>query len=248
MEGKMKRILAFSYGLVAYAIFVGAFLYAVGFVDGIVVPKTIDDGDSTPLAAAIVINLVLLSIFALQHSVMARQPFKRWWTKFVPAPVERSTYVLLSSLALILICWQWRPIPAVIWQVQNPLAASALFALSFVGWFIVLVSTFLINHFELFGLQQVLHNLLGRTSSTASFKTPSLYKFVRHPLYLGFIIAFWATPIMTGGHLLFAAVTTAYILVGIVLEERDLIAHFGAQYLQYRREVGMLIPTLRRSE
>jgi methanethiol S-methyltransferase len=238
----MGSVLSFCYGLVAYAVFLGAFLYAIGFVDGIVVPKAIDDGKVTPVLAAVVINVVLLSIFALQHSVMARQPFKRWWTKFVPASIERSTYVLLASLALILVFWQWRPIPTVLWRVDEPVEASALLGLSFFGWFIVLVSTFLINHFELFGVKQVLDNLVGRTPSTPGFKTPLLYKLVRHPIYLGFIIAFWATPLMTAGHLLFAGVTTAYIFVGIFLEERDLIAHYGDEYEQYRKKVGMLIP------
>jgi protein-S-isoprenylcysteine O-methyltransferase Ste14 len=244
----MGRLLSFCYGLAAYAVFLGAFLYAVGFVEGMVVPKAIDDGEVTPVLGAVVINLVLLSIFAVQHSVMARPSFKRWWTKLVPASVERSTYVLLASLALILVFWHWRPIPTVIWQVNEPLAASALVALSFFGWFIVLLSTFLINHFDLFGVQQVLNNLVGRKSSTSSLKTPFLYKFVRHPLYVGFIIAFWATPIMTAGHLLFAAVTTAYIFVGIFFEERDLIAHYGDEYRQYREKVGMLIPASRRSD
>ena len=244
----MGRVLAFCYGLVAYAIFFGTFLYAIGFVDALVVPKAIDDGEVTPVLEAVVINVVLLSIFAVQHSVMARQSFKRWWTKLVPASVERSTYVLLASLALILVFWQWHPIPTVIWQVNKPLAASALVALSFFGWFIVLLSTFLINHLELFGVQQVLNNLAGGKSSTSSLKTPFLYKFVRHPLYVGFIITFWATPIMTAGHLLFAAVTTAYIFVGIFFEERDLIAHHGDEYRQYREKVGMLIPAARRSD
>ena len=244
----MKRALAFGYGLVVYAIFLSAFLYAIGFVGDMVVPKTIDNGELASVPAAIVINLVLLSIFALQHSIMARPPFKRWWTQLVPAVIERSTYVLLASLALILIFWQWRPLPMVIWQVENPFAASVLVGLSFAGWFIVLISTFLINHFELFGLQQVLHHLRGHKSAPASFKAPLLYKFIRHPIYLGFIIAFWPTPMMTAGHLLFAAVTTAYIFVGIMLEERDLVAHFGIEYQQYRAKVGMLIPIPRRSE
>jgi protein-S-isoprenylcysteine O-methyltransferase Ste14 len=244
----MGRVLSFGYGLVAYAVFLGAFLYAIGFVDGIIVPKAIDDGEVSPVLEAIVINLVLLSIFAVQHSVMARVPFKRWWTKFVPTPVERSTYVLLASLALILIFWQWRPIPMVVWQVNEPVAASALLGLSLFGWFIVLVSTCMINHFELFGVQQVVYHLVGRAASAPPFKTPLLYKRIRHPIYLGFIIAFWATPVMTAGHLLFASVTTAYIFVGIFLEEKDLIAHYGDQYRQYRAKVGMLIPVLRRSE
>lgn len=244
----MGRILSLCYGIVAYLIFVGAFLYAIGFVDGGVVPKTIDDGTTIPIAEAIAINLVLLTIFALQHSIMARQPFKRWWTTLIPASIERSTYVLLASLALILVFWQWRPIPTVIWQVESPAAASALLGLSLFGWLVVLLSSYMINHFELFGLQQVMHNLSGRKSSPTEFKTPFLYKFVRHPLYVGFIIAFWATPVMTSGHLLFAAVTTAYIFVGIMLEERDLVAHFGPAYQQYREKVGMLMPMLRRSQ
>ena len=244
----MGRILSLCYGIVAYLIFVGAFLYAIGFVDGVVVPKTIDDGTTVPIAEAIAINLVLLTIFALQHSIMARQPFKRWWTTVIPASIERSTYVLLASLALILVFWQWRPIPTVIWQVESPAAASALLGLSLFGWLVVLLSSYMINHFELFGLQQVMHNLSGRKSSPTEFRTPFLYKFVRHPLYVGFIIAFWATPVMTSGHLLFAAVTTAYIFVGIMLEERDLVAHFGPAYQQYREKVGMLMPMLRRSQ
>jgi methanethiol S-methyltransferase len=244
----MGRILSLCYGIVAYLIFVGAFLYAIGFVDGVVVPKTIDDGTTIPIAEAIAINLVLLTIFALQHSIMARQPFKRWWTTVIPASIERSTYVLLASLALILVFWQWRPIPTVIWQLESPAAASALLGLSLFGWLVVLLSSYMINHFELFGLQQVMHNLSGRKSSPTEFKTPFLYKFVRHPLYVGFIIAFWATPVMTSGHLLFAAVTTAYIFVGIMLEERDLVAHFGPAYQQYREKVGMLMPMLRRSQ
>jgi protein-S-isoprenylcysteine O-methyltransferase Ste14 len=244
----MGRFLSFCYGLIAYAVFLGAFLYAIGFVDSIIVPKAIDDGEVWPVLEAIVINVMLLSIFALQHSVMARQPFKRWWTKFIPISVERSTYVLLASLALILIFWQWHPIPTVVWRVNEPVTASALLGLSLFGWFIVLVSTFMINHFELFGVQQVVYHLLGRAASAPPFKTPFLYKRVRHPIYLGFIIAFWATPVMTAGHLLFASVTTAYIFVGIFLEERDLIAHYGNEYRQYREKVGMLIPSLRRSE
>jgi methanethiol S-methyltransferase len=243
----MGRIAGFLFGGVAYVVFLGAFLYAIGFVAGMVVPKAIDDGTIAPGIEALIINLLLLSLFAFQHSVMARKPFKRWWTQFVPHTIERSVYVLLASLALILLFWQWRPMPAVVWHVADPAAATALIALSFAGWLLVLTSTFLINHFELFGLHQVVINLAGRTMSEPRFKTPVLYKLVRHPIYLGFIIAFWATPVMTMGHLLFAAVTTAYIFVGIFLEERDLVAQFGEQYLRYRAQVGMLIPFRRKA-
>jgi methanethiol S-methyltransferase len=238
----MGRIIAFLYGTVAYVVFLGAFLYAIGFVTGLWVPKTIDTGPATPTIQAVIINLLLMSLFAVQHSVMARKPFKQWWAQFVPATVERSTYVLLASLALILLFWQWRPIPAVVWQIANPSLATAMLCLSLAGWLLVLVSTFIINHFELFGLHQVVNNLSGKTLPEAHFKTPSIYRYVRHPIYLGFIIAFWAAPTMTAGHLLFAAVTTAYIFVGIFLEERDLVALFGDQYRQYRERVGMIVP------
>jgi protein-S-isoprenylcysteine O-methyltransferase Ste14 len=238
----MRRVLTFAYGAAAYCLFLGTFLYAIGFVTGVVVPKTVDTGTIGPVGEALVIDLLLLSLFALQHSVMARQPFKRWWTKIVPASIERSTYVFLASLALVLLFWQWRPIPILVWQVSDPALAMALIGLSFLGWFIVLLSTFLINHFELFGLQQVLLNLVGRRAAEPRFRTPLLYKVVRHPLYLGFIIAFWATPVMTAGRLLFALVTTAYIFIGIALEERDLIDLFGDEYRRYRQRVAMVVP------
>ena len=224
------RTVGFLFGAVAYLVFLGAFLYAIGFVEGMVVPKAIDDGTIVPAIEALIVNLLLMSLFAVQHSVMARKAFKQWWTQFVPHSVERSVYVLLASLALILLFWQWRPMPAIVWDVADPAAATALMALSFVGWLLVLTSTFMINHFELFGLHQVAANLAGRTLPEPRFKTPVLYKFVRHPIYLGFIVAFWAAPVMTVGHLLFAAVTTAYIFVGIFLEERDLVALFGEEY------------------
>ena len=238
----MTRSLAFLYGLVSYLVFFGTFLYAIGFVEGLVVPKTIDTGTVVPFAEALVVNLLLMSLFAVQHSLMARKQFKDWWTQYVPKSVERSTYVLFASLALVLLFWQWRPMPAVVWQIADPTIAKSIMALSFVGWLLVLTSTFLINHFELFGLHQVANNLVGRDMPAVRFKTPVLYKVVRHPIYLGFIIAFWAAPTMTVGHLLFAAVTTAYIFVGIFLEERDLIELFGDEYRRYRERVSMLIP------
>jgi len=238
----MSRFIAFFYGLACYALFFVTFLYAIGFVMDLAVPKTIDSGTVVPLAQALIVNMLLMAVFAVQHSVMARRQFKAWWTQFVPPQVERSTYVLLASLALVLLFWQWRPMPAPVWQIADPYLAMAVTALSFVGWLIVLTSTFLINHFELFGLQQVVNNLAGRSASAARFRTPLYYKFVRHPLYLGFIIAFWAAPTMTVGRLLFAAVTTAYIFVGIVLEERDLVELFGDEYRRYRQRVSMLVP------
>ena len=238
----MGRLIALLYGLAAYLVFFFAFLYAIGFVEGLWVPKTIDTGTVVPTTEALIVNLLLMSLFAVQHSVMARRQFKEWWTQYVPKSVERSTYVLFASLALLLLFWQWRPMPDVMWQVADPSTAMAITGLSFVGWLLVLTSTFLINHFELFGVHQVVNNLAGRTMSEPRFKTPVLYKVVRHPIYLGFIIAFWAAPVMTVGHALFAAVTTAYIFVGIWLEERDLTELFGDEYRRYKERVSMLVP------
>jgi methanethiol S-methyltransferase len=196
----MGKIIAFLYGLVAYLVFLGSFLYAIGFVTGIAVPKTLDSGPLVPMSEALIVDLLLLGLFAIQHSVMARKEFKQWSAQFVPASVERNTYVLMSSLVLILMYWQWRAIPAVVWQITNQSLAQALLGLSLVGWVIVLLGTFLINHFELFGLQQVTNNLMGRTVPAPKFVTPFFYKVVRHPIYVGFLVAFWVTPIMTMGH------------------------------------------------
>jgi protein-S-isoprenylcysteine O-methyltransferase Ste14 len=238
----MGGIAAVLYGAVAYFIFVATFLYAVAFIGNLPVPKTIDSGEAGPIALALAINTVLLGLFAIQHSVMARPAFKRWWTRFVPAPIERTTYVLLSSAVLLLLYWQWRPILEPVWSVTNPAGARALEAVAWIGWGTALLSTFLINHFELFGLRQVYARLRGETLPAPVFRTPLFYKAVRHPLYFGFLLAFWATPVMTAGHLLFAVGTTGYILIGIYLEERDLVALFGDQYRRYRRQVSMLVP------
>jgi protein-S-isoprenylcysteine O-methyltransferase Ste14 len=238
----MLKFMAFLYGLVAYFTFFATILYAIGFVSGLVVPKTIDTGPDSSATEALVVNVLLMSLFAVQHSLMARKQFKQWWTQYVPKPVERSTYVLLASLTLVLLFWQWRPMPAIVWRIDEPDSAVTIATLSLVGWVIVFTSTFLINHFELFGLHQVANNLTGREMPTPRFRTPLYYKFVRHPIYLGFIIAFWAAPTMTVGHLLFAVVTTAYIFVGILLEERDLIEMFGDDYRHYRKRVSMLLP------
>ena len=237
-----SRYIAVVYGLASYALAVVTLLYTIGFVTNIVVPETIDIGPDAPLAEALLVNSLLIAVFAVQHSVMARQGFKAWWTQFVPKSVERSTYVLLSSLSLVLLIWQWRPIPAVVWQVENPTVAIALTGLSLVGWVLVFTSTFLINHFELFGLQQVVNNLTDKPMPAPRFYTPLFYKFVRHPLYLGLIIAFWAAPTMTLGHLLFAGSLTAYIFIGILLEERDLSVLFGDDYRRYKERVSMIVP------
>jgi protein-S-isoprenylcysteine O-methyltransferase Ste14 len=239
----MGALLSFLYGVFAYVFFLCTFVYAIGFVGGVFVPKTVDSGAPVPLIEALAVNLLVLGIFAVQHSVMARRSFKRWWTRIVPPAVERSTYVLASTLALALLLWQWRPIAEPeIWRIGNPTAANAIWAIFWLGWGVLLLSTFLINHFELFGLRQVFSRMLGREIPEAEFRTPLLYRYVRHPLYLGFVLAFWATPVMTAGHLLFAIGATGYILVGIWFEERDLVAQFGERYRRYREQVGMLIP------
>lgn len=237
----MSRFLALAYGIVAYIIFFATFVYAIGFVGNLVVPKTIDSGMSAPLSLALATDIVLLGIFAVQHSLMARPFFKRWWTRFVPEVIERSTFVLFASLALILLYWRWIPLTAPVWTVENPAAAAALIVVFWLGWATVLLSTFMISHFELFGLTQVWLNYKSRKPDL-QFRTPYLYAFVRHPIYLGFILAFWATPTLTRGHLLFAAMTTVYILIAIQLEEHDLVGTFGESYRNYRLRVRMLIP------
>ena len=238
----MGRFIAFLYGIAAYLFFAVTFLYAVAFVSNVIVPTTIDTGKASPPLLAAIIDLGLMAVFAIQHSVMARQGFKRWWTKIVPEPIERSTYVVASSAALALLLWQWRPIPVVVWWVENRTFAMLILALALIGWLIVGLSTFLISHFELFGLAQVGRHLTGRAPQPSKLRTPLFYRFVRHPLYLGFTIAFWATPVMSVGHLLFAVVTTAYIFVGIAFEERDLTAFFGDEYRRYKARVPMLFP------
>jgi protein-S-isoprenylcysteine O-methyltransferase Ste14 len=236
------RRLAVGYGGACYAIFLATLLYAIGFVGNLVVPKSIDSGEAAPPAEALSVDLLLLGLFAVPHSVMARSAFKRWWTRFVPSAIERSTYVLASSLLLLLLFWQWRPMAGVVWEVQQPVTAMALWGLFAAGWLIALVSTLLIDHFDLFGLRQVYLYAAGKPYAPPPFRTPALYRVVRHPLLLGFAIAFWAAPILTWGHLLFAGTTTAYILVGIHLEERDSRRAFGSAYEEYRERVLKLVP------
>ena len=238
----MSRILALVYGVASYLLFLASFLYAVGFVGYLFVPKSVDSGPEGSLAASDVVDILLLLVFAVPHSVMARPAFKRWWTQFVPPPVERSTYVLVSSLALGLLFWQWRPIPAVVWNVGQPTGRWFLQAVFWAGWALVLISTFLIDHFDLFGLRQVYLYASGREYTPLAFRTTGLYRYVRHPLMTGFLLAFWATPTITAGHLLFAVATTGYIIIALQLEERDLISFHGEQYRAYRKQVGMLLP------
>lgn len=240
--GTLSKAASLAYGFLCYLIFFATFLYAIGFVGNIVVPKSIDSGTLTQLAVALAVNSLLLALFAVQHSVMARPAFKRWWTLAVPPHVERSSYVLASSVALILLFWQWRPMPGVVWDIEQPVAVAALWVMFGVGWSLVLISTFLIDHFDLFGLRQVYLYAKGQPYIPPPFRTPVLYRIVRHPIMLGFLIAFWGTPTMTWGHLLFSVMTTAYILVGVWLEERDLRTAFGDTYDQYRQQVSMLVP------
>ncbi len=238
----MSRIVCFVYGVCAYLLFLVAFLYAVGFVEGWIVPKAINDGARGPAAQAILVDVLLLAAFAIQHTIMARPAFKRGFAKIVPAAIERSTFVLAASALLCLLFWQWRPLPELIWHVEQPAIRALLVGLSVVGWGIVLYGTFIIDHFDLFGLRQVYLHLRGIPYTHVPFVERSLYRVIRHPLMAGFIIAFWATPDMTQGHLLFAAMTTGYTLFAIHLEERDLAAHFGDSYERYRARTSMLLP------
>ncbi len=240
----MGALLAVAYGFASYLVFLATFLYAVGFVGNIVVPKSIDAGASSAAGPALALDVALLALFAVQHSVMARRSFKLWLTRLLPPAIERATFVLAASLVLALLFWQWRAIPGAAWTVVDPGARIALRAIAWLGWAMVLGSTFLIDHFELFGLKQVMANLKGRGVPAPGFRTPLLYRFVRHPLYLGFLLAFWSTPTMSVGHLVFATATTGYILLGIAFEERDLLREFGGRYQLYREEVGMLLPRL----
>lgn len=243
----MSKALYFLFSILSYVFFLVVFLYSIGFVGNLYVPKGIDDGPASPAFMAAIINILLLSVFAVQHTVMARKPFKAWWTTIIPQQIERAMYVLLSSAALALIYWLWQPMPGVVWSVDAPLAQMVLTGVFFAGWLIVLLSTFLINHFDLFGLKQALASGSEIDGGPPVLAQTLFYKLVRHPIMTGFIIAFWATPQMSVGHLLFAIVTTAYILVALQFEERDLIAEFGDQYHEYKQRVGMVFPFLGRS-
>ncbi len=239
----MKKSIEFLYGVIAYVIFLVAFLYAIGFVGNFMVPKTIDNGSEKDFMQALLINVLLLSLFAIQHSIMARPAFKKWWTGIISPAIERSTYVLLSSLVLLLLYWQWIPITPVIWEAENQTVILILTGVFFFGWLVVFLSTFMINHFELFGLKQIYENLINRQSQHSAFKTNFFYKIVRHPIMLGFIIAFWATPVMTLGHLIFSIITTLYILIAVqFLEEKDLVRFHGKDYEEYQKKVPMIIP------
>jgi methanethiol S-methyltransferase len=246
-SGTLGRSVALLYGVATYIIFLCAFLYAILFVGNLIVPKSIDSGPAGPIPAGVLIDALLLGLFAIQHSVMARVAFKRWWTSIIPRPVERSTYVLISSLLLLLLFWQWRPLTAIIWHIDNAPGSFIIWCLFWAGWLIVLLSTFMVSHFDLFGLRQVYLHLRNKQYKDIGFKAAGLYKLVRHPIMLGFLIAFWAAPVMTAGHLLFSVATTAYILLALQLEEHDLVRAFGDTYQAYRRQVFMLLPWRKRA-
>ncbi len=243
----MRRFAVLAYGLVCYVMFVGVFAYAIGFLNNLFVPRSMDVGPQTPLGMAVAINAALLGLFAVQHSVMARPAFKRWWTRFVPVPIERSTYVLFSNVAMILMFWQWRPIAGTVWHFDDPVVRGILLGIYGLGVVTVFVSTCLISHFDLFGLRQVWLHFRGKPYTRVDFRMPGPYRLVRHPLYVGWILTFWAAPTMTVAHLVFAVATTAYILVAIQLEERDLVDEHGESYASYRSSVPMLMPRLRRT-
>jgi protein-S-isoprenylcysteine O-methyltransferase Ste14 len=243
----VSRAATLVFAIFAYAIFFATFLYLIVFVGDLsFASRTVDVGPVAPVGEAVVIDVALIALFGLQHSVMARQGFKRWWTRVIPKPAERSVYVLMASAALILLITLWRPIPTIVWNVTNPVLSDLIWALFWIGWLTVLLSTFLINHFELFGLQQAWLNMRGREAEPPRFRKPLLYKWVRHPLYLGFFLAFWATPEMTAGHLLLAVGVSIYMLIAIRYEERDLVGMFGQDYEDYRADVGMLTPRFTR--
>jgi protein-S-isoprenylcysteine O-methyltransferase Ste14 len=238
----MKKIISLAYGLICYLAFFGTILYAIGFVGNYLVPKTIDSEAEVSLASAVLIDTGLLLLFALQHSIMARPGFKRWWTRVVPEHLERSTFVLLASLCLMLLMWQWQPIGGIVWSIENETVKTILLAIYLAGWLIVFASTFLINHFDLFGLRQVWLYARNKPYSHLPFRVPFLYRIVRHPLYLGFLIAFWSTPVMSLAHFFFAVLTTGYILTAIQLEEKDLQSVYGDKYRRYKKQVPMIIP------
>lgn len=238
----MSKFLTLVYGVAVYLLFFATFLYLIGFVTGVPGLKTVDTGAAGDAGTAILVDLFLLALFGIQHSVMARRGFKAWWTRIVPQAAERSTFVLATTCVVALLIWQWRPIPDVVWAVDGQVAQYALLGLAGLGWGMLLLATFLINHFELFGLQQVFNHWRSRSFEPPAFRTPALYKLVRHPIYLGFIMGFWAAPRMTMGHLLFAIAMTGYIFIGILFEERDLVARFGDEYRRYRQRVPMILP------
>ena len=242
----MKRFLIVGYGVTAYLLFLAAFLYLVAFLGNFWVPRTVDHGLSAPIGQAVLVNIVLLAVFAVQHSIMARPSFKAWWTRLVPASIERSTYVMLSNAVLVLLYWQWRTMPAVVWDVRLPAGRLVLWTLFWLGWAIALAATFMVSHFDLFGLRQVFLAWRGKPYTHIGFHARMLYRLVRHPLMLGFVIVFWAVPTMTAGHLLFSVAMTGYILVATHLEEHDLVEALGEQYRDYRRRVPMLLPLGRR--